>query len=274
MKITFLGGGNMASALIGGLIKQGHSPGDIQVVEREPDGQRRLTEQFGVRCFGQLDEAALACEVLVLAVKPQQMREALAPLVGQLKQQLLLSVAAGLRLGDIAAWLGGYTRLVRSMPNTPALIGRGITGLYAYPDVDATGRAAAQQVLAAVGRCEWVADESLMDAVTAVSGSGPAYVFRFIEALAAAGAAEGLPADVAQRLAIETFAGAALLAAGSPESPATLRERVTSKGGTTAAALESMNAAGIEGLIAAAVKAARLRGAELGDSLAGNGKSA
>ncbi|MDQ8023910.1 MAG: pyrroline-5-carboxylate reductase [Moraxellaceae bacterium] len=274
MKITFLGGGNMASALIGGLIKQGFPASDLQVVEREPEGRNRLSSQFGVRCFGQLDGEALACDVLVLAVKPQQMREALAPLAGQLKQQLLLSVAAGLRLGDLAEWLGGYTRLVRSMPNTPALIGRGITGLYAHPDVDAAGRAAAEQVLAAVGKCEWVADESLMDTVTAVSGSGPAYVFRFIEALSAAGVAEGLPADVSQRLAIETFVGAALLAAGSPESPATLRERVTSKGGTTAAALESMNAAGIESLIAAAVKAARLRGAELGAELAGKSNGA
>jgi pyrroline-5-carboxylate reductase len=271
MKITFLGGGNMANALIGGLRKQGFSAAGIQVVEPLADNRERLTQTFGVRCCAALDAAALNCEALVIAVKPQQTREALAPLnaalQGHLKNQLVISIAAGLRLADIARWLGGYRRLVRSMPNTPALIGAGVTGLFADPSVDREGREAAEKILRAVGSTLWLTDEAQMDAVTAVSGSGPAYVFYFIEALQAAGEGLGLDAATARRLALETFTGAARLAAESPEEVSVLRSRVTSKGGTTAAALDAFAAAGISAAIQQGVEAAAARGRELGAEL-------
>lgn len=267
MKITFLGGGNMASALIGGLLKQGFEAAEIQVVELLEAGRERLASDFGVRAVAALDEPAVACDLLVLAVKPQQMRDALAPIAGTLRQQIVLSIAAGLRLEDLSRWLGGYPRLVRAMPNTPALIGRGVTGLYADPSVDAAGREAVERVACAVGSAVWVEREALIDAVTAVSGSGPAYVFHFIEALEAAGIAQGLAPATARALALATFSGAAELAASSSEPPSVLRERVTSKGGTTAAALAVMGEAGLPAIIDRAVAAAAARGAELGDIL-------
>ncbi|MDD3353411.1 pyrroline-5-carboxylate reductase [Zoogloea sp.] len=267
MKITFLGGGNMAAALIGGLIKQGFLAADLQAIELSAEGRERLHSGWGVRAVERADEQALACDVLVLAVKPQQMKDALASLSGRLAGQLVLSIAAGLRLADIGRWLGGYTRLVRAMPNTPALIGAGITGLYADASVDAAGRAAAEQVLAAVGSTVWVAEEARIDGVTAVSGSGPAYVFHFIECLEAAGLSLGFDAGTARKLAIDTVLGAAQLAAASEESPAVLRERVTSKGGTTAAALASFAADDLPAVVIRAVRAAETRGQELGEQL-------
>ena len=212
-------------------------------------------------------ELALACDVLVLAVKPQQLRAAVAPFAGRLGAQVVVSIAAGLRLADIGRWLGGYRTLVRAMPNTPALIGAGVTGLYADASVSAEGRAAAEQVLAAVGSTVWVPDEAQIDAVTAVSGSGPAYVFHFIECLEAAGTALGFDAATARKLALDTVLGAAKLAAGSDEPPSVLRERVTSKGGTTEAALKSFAADGLPAIIARAVAAAAARGRELGEQL-------
>lgn len=267
MKITFIGGGNMATALIGGLKKQGFSAAGIQVVEPSAEARARLTDSYGVRCAPAIDAAALHCDALVLAVKPQQMKAALQPAAGQLSSQLVISIAAGLRLADIGRWLGGHANLVRAMPNTPALIGAGITGLYAAPDVDREGRESAERILRAVGRTLWVDDEALMDVVTAVSGSGPAYVFYFIEALQNAGASLGLPAETARLLAIETFLGAARLAEASDETVAELRARVTSKGGTTAAAIEAFNAAGVDAGIAKGIEAATWRGRELCDLL-------
>ncbi|ENO89396.1 pyrroline-5-carboxylate reductase [Thauera linaloolentis] len=271
MKITFLGGGNMAAALIGGMVERGFAAGGIQVVELGAEARARLVERFGVRAVASADAAALGCEVLVLAVKPQQMKAALAPLAGRLGGQLVISIAAGLRLADLGRWLGApgrpYSRLVRCMPNTPALIGAGVTGLYADPSVDAGGREAAERVLAAVGSTVWAATEEQMDAVTAISGSGPAYVFHFIEALEAAGRALGFDEAGARKLAIETVLGAARLAAGSEDSPAVLREKVTSKGGTTAAALASLAASGWHDALIAAVRAAQARGRELGAEL-------
>jgi pyrroline-5-carboxylate reductase len=269
MKITFLGGGNMAVALIGGLQARGYAASDIQVAEHHPESRERLARKFGVRAIPALDDSALACEVLLLAVKPQQMREALAPLAGRLGPQLVVSIAAGLRMADISRWLGGHRRLVRCMPNTPALIGAGVTGLVADSSVDEAGRAAAEAILAAVGDAVWITDEAQMDAVTALSGSGPAYLFHFIEALEAAGCGLGFDPATARRLAIGTVLGAARLAAESEESPATLRERVTSKGGTTEAALARMDADGFLPLIARALQAATERGRELGDELGG-----
>jgi len=267
MKITFLGGGNMAAALIGGLIEKGFSAGELQAVDLSAESRERLAARFGVRTVESLDDAALACDVLVLAVKPQQMKAALAPLAGRLGRQIVISIAAGLRLADIGRWLGGYSQLVRCMPNTPALIGAGVTGLYADPSVDEAGREAAGRVLSAVGSIVWIADEARMDAVTAVSGSGPAYVFHFIESLEAAGRALGFDEQQARRFALDTTLGAARLAAASEESPAVLRERVTSKGGTTQAALESLAASAWHDAMVAAVAAAEARGRELGDQL-------
>jgi pyrroline-5-carboxylate reductase len=269
MKITFIGGGNMAVALIGGLKKKGFSAAGIQVVEPNAEARERLTESFGVRCAGAVDAAGLACEVLVLAVKPQQMREAVAPLTGRLGDQLVISIAAGLRMADIGRWLGGsggnYTRLVRTMPNTPALIGAGLTGLCAADGVDADSREKAERIVGAVGRTVWIEDEAQMDAVTAISGSGPAYVFYFMEALADAARHLGFAPDVARLLAVETCLGAARLAENSADSLTLLRERVTSKGGTTAAALESFDADGMRGAIERGVGAAVRRGRELGE---------
>ncbi len=267
MKITFLGGGNMANALIGGLVNKGFAAGDIAVVELNVDNRSKLEAAYGVRTFAGAEAAAWDCDVIVLAVKPQSMKEAIAPIGPHLKDQLVVSIAAGLNLASLSRWLGGHRRLVRTMPNTPALIGAGVTGLYALPEVDAAGRAAAQRVLEAVGSAVWFADESQMDAVTAVSGSGPAYVFLFIEALQQAGKDLGFDDEQARRLAIETVLGAAQLAAQSPDPASVLRERVTSKGGTTAAALAVMETAGVKAGIIAGVKAAEARGVELGQQL-------
>ncbi len=267
MKITFIGGGNMAVALIGGLRRQGYSAVAIQVVEPIAEAREKLTESLGVRCVANVDAAALACEVLVLAVKPQQMKEAVAPLAGKLSGQLVISIAAGLRMADISRWLGNYKALVRTMPNTPALISSGVTALCADPSVDREGRSNAEKVLRAVGSAIWVENEAQMDAVTAVSGSGPAYVFYFLEAMEAAGLKLGFDAATARQLAVETFIGAARLAEQSSESLSTLRTRVTSKGGTTEAALLAFDAAGVADGIARGIAAADARGRELGDML-------
>jgi pyrroline-5-carboxylate reductase len=267
MKITFLGGGNMANAIIGGLREQGFASEDIRVVEPLAANREQLGAAFGVRCVAAMDADALSCDVLVLAVKPQQLREAVTPLAGKLERQLVISIAAGVRMADLGRWLGSHARLVRVMPNTPALIGAGISGLWADAGVDEAGRAAAEKILGAVGRTLWIADEAQMDAITAVSGSGPAYVFYFIEALRDAGRELGLPADTANRLAIETVLGAARLAARSDDDVAVLRQRVTSKGGTTEAALFSMAQDHFKDIVVRAVRAASDRSRELGDEL-------
>lgn len=271
MKITFLGGGNMAAALIGGLLTRGFSAPDLKVIELQAEARERLTARFGVACFDASSAQALECDVLVLAVKPQQMRAALQPVGQHLKDQVVVSIAAGMRTADIARWLGGYTRIVRTMPNTPALVGMSVTGLYASPDVDASGRERAERVLAAVGRTLWVTDEARMDAVTAVSGSGPGYVFYFMEALSRAARDLGFGESEARLLTVETFRGAAALAEGSDEELAVLRQRVTSPGGTTEAALKSLDAAAVSEAIVAAVRAADMRGRELGEELGRDG---
>jgi pyrroline-5-carboxylate reductase len=265
MRLTFIGGGNMATALIGGLVAKGFAPSSIKVVEVVAEARARLEQAFGVACFDRAQTAAPFGDVVVLAVKPQQMREVAQALAGALRGELVLSIAAGIRLTDLERWLGGYARLARCMPNTPALIGAGITGLYARPEAGDEGRAHAQAILEAVGEVIWVDDEALLDPVTAVSASGPAYVFYFIEALEQAARELGLDAAGARRMAIGTFRGAAELAARSPEGPATLRERVTSKGGTTQRALETMQGDRVAEAIVRAVRAASERARELGD---------
>jgi pyrroline-5-carboxylate reductase len=265
--IAFLGGGNMAGALIGGLRAKGFGTQELSVLEPSPEARRRLAAEYGVRASAAPDAALRAAETLVLAVKPQDMRAALAPLVPLAGGQLVISVAAGIRLADLSRWLGGHRRLVRAMPNMPALIGCGISVLHALPEVSAAERQRAEAVLAAVGAVVWVEEERLLDPVTALSGSGPAYVFWFIEQLAAAGAALGLPAEVAARLALETVAGAARLAAQSGEAPSVLRARVTSKGGTTEAALRVFDEEQLAERLRRALAAASRRGAELGEIL-------
>ena len=267
MKITFLGGGNMATALIGGLLNHGFPASDIVVIEIGAENRARLEKSFRVQCSAEPDAASLYCDALVLAVKPQQMREACATLRPLLKQQLVISIAAGLRLVDLSRWLGDYDRLVRTMPNTPALIGAGVTGMYAHPSVSEAERLGAERVLQAVGSTVWVNDEAQIDAVTAISGSGPAYVFLFIEALQQAAAELGFSVKQARQLSIETMLGAAKLAAQSDEPASVLRERVTSKGGTTEAALRVMAERGVKDGIVAGALAANARGAELGRQL-------
>ena len=265
--MTFIGGGNMAAALIGGLIGRGHAPEGIRVVELQAEARARLAAQFGVACVDSVAAAPPLGEAVVLAVKPQQMRAAAQALQPRLARELVITIAAGIRLVDLSRWLGGYATLVRCMPNTPALIGAGITGLYANAAVNAEQRALAESILGAVGATLWVPEESLLDPVTAISGSGPAYVLYFIEALQQAAQEMGFSASDARKLAVETFVGTAKLAAQSVESAAVLRERVTSKGGTTERALASMDADQVKALIVRALHAANQRAHELGEQL-------
>jgi pyrroline-5-carboxylate reductase len=269
MKITFIGGGNMASALIAGLAGQLTAGANIHVVDPNPDQLGRLADSFGVSTALQVGDVVSQSDVIVLAVKPQQMREVAAALLPMLAsaRPLLLSIAAGIRGVDLARWLGGYGAIVRTMPNTPALIGQGITGMVAMAGVSAQQKAVADDIMKAVGATVWLDDESLIDPVTAVSGSGPAYVFYFIEAMQQAAQELGLSAEQGKQLALATFVGAAQLAARSPEEVSVLRERVTSKGGTTYAALTSMEQSGVKQAIVDAVKAASQRGRELGEQL-------
>lgn len=267
MKIAFLGGGNMARALIGGLLARGYERGSISVIEVSPAARERLAAQHGVRASTAPDAGTLEAQTLVLAVKPQDMKAALASLSGSARGKLVISIAAGVRLEALSRWLDGHRRLVRCMPNTPALIGAGITALYALPEVNAEERSNAQAILGAVGETVWVDDERLLDPVTAVSGSGPAYVFWFIEQLAASAERLGLPRDVSLKLALHTVLGAAKLAIQSNDPPAVLKKQVTSKGGTTEAALKVFDEEKLAERFARALEAASRRGAELGDEL-------
>ncbi|HEU4846023.1 MAG TPA: pyrroline-5-carboxylate reductase [Burkholderiaceae bacterium] len=272
MKIAFIGGGNMASALIAGLAGKLTAGPDIHVVDPNGAALAKLQAQFGVTTAAAADGALAGRDVIVLAVKPQSMREVAAqllPLLDRNAPPLVLSIAAGIRAADLSRWLGGYGAIVRCMPNTPALIGLGITGMVAMAGVSAGQKDAADAILKAVGQTVWLDDEAQIDPVTAVSGSGPAYVFYFIEALQEAAAELGLSAEQGKQLALATFAGAAQLAVQSDEPVSLLRERVTSKGGTTYAALTSMEGSGVKAAIVKAVKAAAQRGKELGDELGG-----
>jgi len=275
--IAFIGGGNMATALIGGMVARGRAAAEFHAVEPMPEQRARLAARFpGVSASAAPVAGAIAgAELIVLAVKPQQMRAAalsLAPLLRDIAAPgpVVLTIAAGIRLADLERWLGGFANLVRAMPNTPALIGKGISGIHASAGVDAHGRALAAAVLEAVGEILWVGDESMLDAVTGISGSGPAYVFYFLEALEAAAEELGFAPAEARRLAYTTFAGAVALAQASAEEPATLRAQVTSKGGTTERALSLLDGDAVKGKIIAAAKAAAQRARELGDALGGD----
>ncbi len=264
-RLAFIGGGNMAAALIGGLTRQGLPSERIVVADPVAEQLQRLVRDLGVRGAADNASAVKDAEVVVLAVKPQQMRTvalALAPYLADQKP-LLLSVAAGIPHAALARWFGAQTPVVRTMPNRPALNGFGATGLYAPASVGAANRALAESIMAAVSATVWVEHESQMDTVTALSGSGPAYFFLFMEALEAAAHERGLPKDIAHKLTLETAFGAAQMARHSSESLTTLREQVTSKGGTTAAALAVLDAAGLRAIVAHAVAAAERRSAEL-----------
>lgn len=265
LKICFIGGGNMAQALIGGLVGKLTASANIHVVDVNPDALATLSQRFGVSTSVSADPVVAAAGVVVLAVKPQQMHEVVRGIASQIKGQLILSIAAGIRAADLSRWLAGHTAIVRTMPNTPALVGKGITGMVALPGVSAQQRQTADSILRSVGETVWLEDERQIDAVTAISGSGPAYVFYFLEAMEQAAVELGLTPEQGRALAQATFAGASALASQSDEPLSLLRERVTSKGGTTYAALSSMEASGIKPAIVRALHAAAVRGAELGN---------
>ena len=265
LKICFIGGGNMAQALIGGLAGKLTAASNIHVVDVNPDALAALSKRFGVSTSASAAEFVQSADVVVLAVKPQQMREVVRGIASHIQAQLVLSIAAGIRATDLSRWLGGHAAIVRTMPNTPALVGQGITGMVALAGVSSHQKDTADAILRAVGETVWIDDEQQIDAVTAISGSGPAYVFYFLEAMEQAAAELGLSAEQGRVLAQATFLGASILASQSPEPLSVLRERVTSKGGTTYAALASMEASGVRQAIVTALHAAAQRGAELGN---------
>ena len=262
--LAFIGGGNMAGAILGGLLKSGRAADSILVVDPGDAQRAKLQADFGVRTFAAADAALAEAAMVVWAVKPQFFHAAAAPCAAHVGRAVHLSVMAGIRSEAIARATGA-ARIVRSMPNTPALIGQGIAGLYARAAVTTEDRADVEAVLAPTGRTLWVAREEDLDAVTALSGSGPAYVFYFIEAMMQAAREMGLSDAQGKALALATFAGATSLAEASEETPAVLRERVTSKGGTTQAALGSLDASGVKAAFVTAMHAARRRARELGD---------
>jgi pyrroline-5-carboxylate reductase len=261
--IAFIGGGNMASAIIGGLLKRGLPASQIQVVEPFAEQRARLVQQFAVTVDAAPQASLASASLVVWAVKPQTFKEAAAQSRDHTQAALHLSVAAGIRSDSIAAWLG-TERVVRAMPNTPALVGKGITALFARPAASAD-RLAVEQVIETTGDFLWLAQEEQLDAVTALSGSGPAYVFYFIEAMVQAGTDMGLGRAQAHKLAVATFVGASALAEDSQEPPEVLRARVTSEGGTTYAALAAMEQDGVKAQFMRAMHAARQRASELGD---------
>ncbi|MDH4427080.1 MAG: pyrroline-5-carboxylate reductase [Acidovorax sp.] len=266
--IAFIGGGNMASAIMGGLIRQGHAAGNIEVVEPYEPTRAALLQSYGITAQAAPTAALQRAQIVVWAVKPQTFKDAAAQTRAHTQQALHLSVAAGIRSDSIAQWLGSE-RIVRTMPNTPALVGKGVSALYARPAVNAAERQRVEAILAGTGDVLWVDTEKQLDAVTALSGSGPAYVFYFMEAMTRAGTAMGLSAEQAHQLAVGTFVGASELARRSDEPPAVLRERVTSKGGTTYAALTSLERDAVGDAFVRAMQAAERRAQELGDEFGG-----
>ncbi|MDN3575244.1 pyrroline-5-carboxylate reductase [Chitinimonas viridis] len=266
MKIAFIGGGNMATAMIGGLVQQGFSAQAVYVVEPAADKRAQLQAEFGVQTVA-LEDALPESDVVVLAVKPQQLAEVARARAAELAGRLVISIAAGIRMADLDRWLGGAARLVRVMPNTPALVRAGISGAWLGPKASEADKAMADRILQSTGQVVWVAEEDQIDAVTAISGSGPAYVFYFMESLTQAGEQLGLDAATARQLAYATFDGAIKLALGSTDDAATLRAKVTSKGGTTAAALNRMAELGVQAAIQAGAAAAQARAVELADEL-------
>lgn len=266
--IAFIGCGNMGASLIGGLVSSGY-PAD-RITGADPDGEKRtlLVNRHRIAAYDDNATAIKDAAAVVLAVKPQTLKDALLPLAGALRHSkaVVISVAAGIRSGTIEGWLGGRAPVVRAMPNTPALIGAGATGLYANPRTSTAQRTLAETILRAVGVTLWLDDESELDAVTVISGSGPAYFFLFIEALEQGGMELGLSATVARQLALQTAYGATRMARESEVDPATLRARVTSPGGTTEQAIKYFIDGDLQGLILKAVLAARDRSREISET--------
>lgn len=266
MNIHFIGGGNMARAIVGGLKQNGFSMQHITVLEPDADKRVQLAQDFGIHTTASLEHFSQT-DVVVLAVKPQQLKQVCSELQPKLSSQLVISIAAGVRSQDISRWLHGFTAIVRVMPNTPAQIRAGISALYAMPDVSNEQRNQAETIMNAVGQTLWLKNEKDMDAVTAISGSGPAYVFYLIEALQEAGIALGLDSESAGKLALQTFAGASQLAAQSHEDVKTLRAQVTSKGGTTEQGILALENHQIKEIMLKAAKAAAEKSVMLGDQL-------
>ncbi len=266
-KIAFIGGGNMARGLIGGLLRRGYSAQQISVAEPLEQARKLLSQEFAVNVTSENAEAARSADVVVLAVKPQQMAGVAGALSEYLvSKPLVISVAAGIRAADLSRWLGVGIPVVRCMPNRPALTGSGASGLYASTEVSPKLKQLAEDIISATGICEWVDDEALLDAVTALSGSGPAYFFLLAEHMAAAGVALGLAPDTARRLAAQTLAGAGQLVAAEPQPDlARMRAEVTSKGGTTEAALYSFAEHQLPTTVQAAMNAAAQRSRELAE---------
>jgi pyrroline-5-carboxylate reductase len=267
-QIVFVGGGNMASALIGGLLRCGFVPDQIRVIEPFAPQRERLANDYGLRAQESFHQGMAPAHLVIWAVKPQMFKEAALGCPVELRSALHLSVAAGIRADSIAGWLGldlRQARIVRAMPNTSALVGLGMSGLYAMPAVAKADRMLVEQVMTPTGQHVWFDQEVNLDAVTAMSGSGPAYVFFFLEAMQEAGMQMGLSAEQSRQLAIQTFVGASELARTSTDSPQELRAKVTSKGGTTYAAITAMQAAGMQESFITALKAAQHRAKELGD---------
>ncbi len=263
MNLSFIGGGNMAAAMIGGLLQKGFAARDIVVAEQNAERRAWMAGEFGVNVVDDASKA-LTADIVVLAVKPQQLRAALCCLPPPHPEQLIVSIAAGVRASDISRWLHGHPTVVRAMPNTPALVGAGITGLYALSAVSEAQKAQATQLLEAVGNVVWVDTEAQIDVVTAISGSGPAYVFLFIEALEQAAIDLGLPTETARQLTLQTFLGASALAIKDKSPLAELRARVTSKGGTTERGLLALEEGGVKYVIGMAARAAAERAQEMG----------
>jgi pyrroline-5-carboxylate reductase len=261
--LAFIGGGNMASAMISGLHTQGFPVHEIDVVEPFPEAQGRIKSQFAIDAQPLAGDFLAQASIVIWAVKPQSFKEAAQQVQAWTRNALHISVAAGIPSASIAHWLG-TDRVIRTMPNTPALIGKGMTGLFARAGATESDRLHAENIVSGMGHYLWLDQEGLLDAVTAISGSGPAYMFYFMEAMTAAGADMGLTREQAYQLAVATFIGAGELARSSHEPPEILRQRVTSKGGTTYAAITSMDDSHVKDLFAKALHAAHRRAQEMG----------
>ena len=274
LELTVLGAGNMGRALIGGLLRHGMRPEQIAVGDSYEPARATLSRELGIAATADNAAAVSKADLIVLAVKPHQTGAVLAPLAAQLQQRrpLVLSVAAGIRIRSLQSCCGAGVPVIRAMPNRPAFVGAGVTGLFAPADVDASHRAMAAQIMQSVGEVVWVATEDALDVVTALSGSGPAYFFLLAEAMLQAGIELGLPEDTARRLSIATLHGAGLLAQGSDGDLARLRAEVTSKGGTTEAAVRTLQAADFNELVSRAVAAAARRSRELAEQIGGTSR--
>ena len=270
VRIGFLGGGNMATAMMSGLLAKGWQAADLRVADVDAAARQRLHDTLGIFATERPSEVVASSDWVVLAVKPQQLRLLCREIAQPARDRLVVSIAAGIRTADLSRWLDGHERIVRVMPNTPALLRAGMTGAFALPAVAATERHQVDELLGAVGKVLWVEQESRLDGVTAVSGSGPAYAFYLIEAMQEAAGRLGFSPDEARQLSVETLLGAARLAAASEEPAATLRARVTSKGGTTEQAISVMEAHAVKSHMVEAILAAAERSRELGDLLGGD----